>query len=72
MPFPHTTAGFAPAFGQTAFPKIALKPGVRLIAAVHNNRNKIYIRRVLTQEEYDRRSLTGEQRWSFANLASPP
>lgn len=27
---------------------------VRLIAAVHYNRNKIYIRHVLTHEEYDR------------------
>jgi mRNA-degrading endonuclease HigB of HigAB toxin-antitoxin module len=26
---------------------------VRLIAAEHNNRNKIYIRHVLTHEEYD-------------------
>jgi len=26
---------------------------VRLIAAVHYNRNKIYIRRVLTHQEYD-------------------
>jgi mRNA interferase HigB len=26
---------------------------VRLIAAVHYNRNKIYIRHVLTHEEYD-------------------
>ena len=27
---------------------------VRLIAAVHYNRNKLYIRHVLTHEEYDR------------------
>ncbi|MBA2270076.1 MAG: type II toxin-antitoxin system HigB family toxin [Chthoniobacterales bacterium] len=27
---------------------------VRLIAALHYNRNKIYIRHVLTHEEYDR------------------
>jgi len=27
---------------------------VRLIAAVHYNRNKIYIRHVLTHEEYDK------------------
>jgi mRNA interferase HigB len=28
---------------------------VRLIAAVHYNRNKIYIRHVLTHQEYDAR-----------------
>jgi mRNA interferase HigB len=30
---------------------------VRLIAAIHNNRRKVYIRAVLTHSEYD------EQRW---------
>ena len=30
---------------------------VRLIAAVHYNRNKIYIRQVLTHQEYDARQM---------------